>query len=186
MPDFSANALRFTALLGLAAAGTAGRAQPADREANFWPGSVRLQQTAQRPETWTGAGPFLFRRPATEAEGSTASGFRPFWVQIKNAEGDLRAGYFLYPLFSYAADKDLYRWSLFELVRRWGRRAGAEAPSSTLEQRGEFEVFPFWFSRESVDPEMSYRALFPIHGTVKGKLTLERLSWTPPQYKSAF
>lgn len=178
MPDISTNALRFTALLGLAAAGIAVRAQPADYETNHWPISVRQHQTPQHPETWTGAGPFLFRRPAPEAEGSTASGFRPFWVQVKDAEGDLRAGYFLYPLFSYAADKDLYRWSLFELVRRWGRRAGAEAPNSPLEQRSEFEVFPFWFSRESGNPEMSYRALFPIHGTVKNKLTFERLSWT--------
>ncbi|HUR56785.1 MAG TPA: hypothetical protein VM029_03690, partial [Opitutaceae bacterium] len=42
---------------------------------------------------------------------------------------------------------------------------------------GEFEIFPFWFSRQTGDPEMSYRALFPVAGTIKNKLTFERLSW---------
>lgn len=178
MPDLSTHVLRSLAVLGCAVAAVAGHAQPAEREENLWPVRVRQETAAGQPETWTGAGPFLFRRPATEGPGLTVSGFRPFWVQVKDAKDDLRAGYFLYPLFSYAADKDTYQWSLFELVRRWDRRAGAAAPTSALEQRGEFEVFPFWFSRDAGDPEMSYRALFPIHGTVKNKLTFERLSWT--------
>jgi hypothetical protein len=106
------------------------------------------------------------------------SGLRPFWLQRHNALGDFRAFYFLYPLFSYTVDENTYRWSLFELVRMSDRRTGAGAPQTIFDERGEFEIFPFWFSRVTGDPEMSYRGLFPIHGTIKNKLTFERLSWT--------
>src|SRR5688572_25126436 len=165
-------------LLSLAAGALVAHAQPVDREDNNWPGPVRNMAPNQAGENWTAAGPFLFRKPAADAEGNTASGFRPFWVQLHNPQGGFRAGYFLYPLFSYTVDENTYRWSVFELIRRWDRRATATAPTSIFDQRGEFEVFPFWFSRQSGDPELSYRALFPIYGTVKNKLGFERLSWT--------
>lgn len=164
--------------LGLAAAGATVRAQPLEREENLWPVVVRQPGPTAAAPAWTGAGPFLFRKPAGDLEGNTVSGFRPFWVQVATPRGEFRAGYFLYPLFTYAVDETTYRWSVFELIRRWDRREGAAAPTSVYDQRGEFEVFPFWFSRESGDPEASYRALFPIHGTIKHKLLFERLSWT--------
>lgn len=175
----------FTALAALhAAAGLGFAGAPAvgaslgERETNVWPSSVRYADAPSQSQVWSGAGPFLFRKPAADSEGNTASGFRPFWVRLTSPEGRFRAGYVLYPLFSYTVDEDTYKWSLFELVRRWDRRAGAAAPRSIFDQRGEFEVFPFWFSRQSGDPEMSYRGLFPIYGTVKNKLGFERLSWT--------
>ena len=168
----------FTALLGLLAGTAAAWADVPEREQNVWPFSVRYRETGAAAEAWSGAGPLLFRRPAADAEGNTAEGFRPFWVQLLNPAGEFRAAYVLYPLFSYTVDENTYKWSLFELVRRWDRRAGAGAPTSVFDQRGEFEVFPFWFSRQSGDPEMSYRGLFPVYGTVKNKLGFERLSWT--------
>jgi hypothetical protein len=181
-------------LLGLAAAAATAWAQPAPREDNAWPFVVRLPAAgpaaslatnpaaaagpAPRGGAWTGAGPFLFRQPGADSEGRTASGFRPFWVRFDGPAGDFRAGHFLYPLFSYAVDEHTYRWSVFELIRRWDRRAGAPAPTSEFEDRGELEIFPFWFSRVTGDPADSYRALFPIHGTLKSKLFLERFDWT--------
>ncbi|MDO8539276.1 MAG: hypothetical protein Q7S40_02465 [Opitutaceae bacterium] len=152
------------------------RAGPAERESNFWPVLVRQLDEHRQPESWTGAGPLLFNRPT--ADGGRASGFRPFWYQTHDARGEFRSGYFLYPLFSYTVDENTYKYSIFELVRQWGRRAGAPAPQSIFERRQEFEVFPFWFSRTTGDPEFSYRALFPIYGTIKNKLGFERLSWT--------
>jgi hypothetical protein len=165
-------------LLGLTAGAMAAHAQPLDREHNTWPGPVRYTPLAQGAESTTAAGPFLFRQPNANAEGHTARGVRPFWVELRNPQGEFRAGHALYPLFSYTVDENTYRWSVFELIRKWDRRAVAGAPTSIFDQRGEFEVFPFWFSRESGDPELSYRALFPVYGTVKNKLGFERLSWT--------
>src|SRR5260221_13207680 len=169
------NVPRFTALLGLAAAAAAAvRAQPVEREQNLWPVTVKFQDAALSPQSWTGAGPFLFRKAAADAEDLTAKGFRPFWVQLNRNQGDFRAGYFLYPLFSYAVDDTTYRWSLFELIRQSGRRAEAGPPTSDFDRRKDMEVFPFWFSRESGDPELSYRALFPIQGTLRHRLGFER------------
>lgn len=159
-------------------AGTGAQAQDegnAAREYNAWPIIVRPTDPVERTKQWTGAGPFLFLKP--DAEGGRVGGFRPFWVQTHNAQGDFRSGFFLYPLFSYSVDENTYKWSLFELIRRWDRRKEAKPRESQFEQGGEFEIFPFWFSRETGDPEMSYRALFPIYGTIKNKLTFERLSW---------
>jgi hypothetical protein len=172
------NVRSLTAMLGFVAAAAAARAQPADREYNAWPFVVRYDDEATHTRSWTGAGPFLFQKPAADVDGNTASGFRPFWVQFNRPQGDFRSGHFLYPLFSYAVDENTYKWSVFELIRRWDRRASAGASTSIFDQRGEFEIFPFWFSRQSGDPEMSYRALFPIYGTIKNKLGFERLSWT--------
>jgi hypothetical protein len=167
-------------LLGSFAAAAAAFSQPQrfEHEENLWPFVVRHHAGASRPDSWTGAGPLLFRKPAADPDGNTASGFRPIWVQLHNPAGEFRAGYFLYPIFSYTLDQDNYHWSVFELIRSWDRRDTAGPPTSVYDRRSEFEIFPFWFSKESGDPEMSYRALFPIHGTVKNKLGIERLSWT--------
>ncbi len=166
---------------GLAAVGPAVRADPPERERNFWPGNVRYQDTpasSPRFESWTAAGPMIFRKPRADSDGNTASGIRPFWVQLHTPEGAFRAGYFLYPLFSYTEDENTYKWSVFELIRRTDRKAAAAPVKSTFEQNGEFEIFPFWFSRQTGDGELSYKALFPIYGTIKNKLGFERLSWT--------
>jgi hypothetical protein len=163
------------------AAGNIATNAPAEREHNVWPAYVLRKDARDREVERAIAGPFVFAKPdpgLDAPEGGTVSGLRPFWVQHHDGQGGFRAGYFLYPLFSYSVDANTYKWSFFELVRSWGRRAGAAAPDSVYDRRGEFEVFPFWFSREAGDAELSYRALFPIHGTIKNKLFFERLSWT--------
>lgn len=180
------NVRSFTALLLASAVVGAGRSADAaanlrdsEQEHNRWPISVHQTDSVARGVSgWSGAGPLLFRKPGANEAGDTAQGFRPFWVQLNQADGRFRAGYFLYPIFSYSVDENTYKWSVFELVRRWDRRAEAAAPSSEYSQRGEFEIFPLWFSRQTGDPALSYRALFPIHGTIKNKLFFERLSWT--------
>jgi hypothetical protein len=173
--NFTINTLRrvFGAVLAAAALCASGRAQ--GYESNAWPFAVEHVTKSGQTDSWTAAGPFLFKHP--DAEGSQWSGLRPLWVQRHNAQGDFRAGFFLYPLFSYTVDENTYKWSVFELIRRTNRRAIAGGPRSIFDEHGEFEIFPFWFSRVTGDPSMSYRALFPVYGTVKNKLTFERLSW---------
>jgi hypothetical protein len=162
------NVLRLTALLGLSAAALGARAQ--ERELNAWPFFVRRADSS-----FTAAGPLFFSQPAPE--GGTTSGFRPFWVQTNDARGDFRSSAFLYPLFSYKADDEYSTWSIFQLINRTGRRARAGAPESLLGSQETFAVWPFWFSRTTGEPDAQYRALFPLAGTVRGKLGFERLSW---------
>src|SRR5712675_1537438 len=99
------NALRLTAMLGFAAAMLHPDARAEERERNAWPVVVRQMGANGQTEAWNGAGPFLFRQPV---QGGTASGFRPFWVQAHDAAGDFRAGYFLYPIFSYTTDQSTF------------------------------------------------------------------------------
>jgi hypothetical protein len=169
------NFLRRLLLALLATSGWTASAQGRGHEENFWPVLVRHHDAAGSVDSWSGAGPFLFRRP--DVEGGTVSGFRPLWIQRFNAQGDFRAGHFLYPLFSYTVDENTYKWSVFELIRRTNRRASSGPAQSIFDEHGEFEIFPFWFSRVTGDPAFSYRALFPVYGTVKNKLGFERLSW---------
>lgn len=162
------------ALAGVAVTG----AELKEREFNAWPFVVQQRDATGAVESWTGAGPFLFSKPAADYDGNTASGFRPFWVRFDTPKGEFRASTVVYPLFSYSVDENTYKWSVFELIRQWDRRATATPPKSSFDERAQFEIFPFWFSRQSGDPEMSYRGLFPIHGTIKNRLGFERLSWT--------
>jgi hypothetical protein len=126
---------------------------------------------------WTGAGPLLFGRMSED--GGSLTGLRPLWVQKNDMQGRFRAGHFLYPIFGYRADETTYQWNVFELIRRTGRRGTAPGPLSQFEGGGDFEVWPFWFSRETGDPELSYHALFPIAGTIKNKLGFDRATWLP-------
>jgi hypothetical protein len=176
------HAHRLIALFGVIAVGfgaspsrAADSALEIEREQNAWPGVVRTHDTGSGDPQWSAAGPLLFGR--LREEGGTVGGFRPVWVQMKDAEGRWREGYFLYPLFSYRTDAHTYQWSFFELIRGTGVRADAPAGLSQFEQTRRFEIWPFWFSRQAVDPDESYRALFPVAGTIKNRLGFERASW---------
>ncbi|MCX6954871.1 MAG: hypothetical protein NTV51_22160 [Verrucomicrobia bacterium] len=156
----------------------AGRAcaEEREQERHTWALGVERTNSVGHVTSWTAAGPLLFAKDASE--GARTSGFRPFWVQTKEPNGDLRAGLALYPIFTYRADAETYAWSFFELIKRSGRKEGAPAPKSILESGQAFDIWPFWFSRQAQDPADSYRALFPIYGTIKSRLGYERLSWT--------
>jgi hypothetical protein len=174
--DWTMSVRRLAALLGAGAACAfpASAAAPAlENEFNAWP-LVVSRPEATPGETWTGAGPFLFRQQESER---TVRGFRPFWIEEHDKAGNFRSGHFLYPLFSYTTDETVRRWSVMELVRRIARRQEAGPPRSIFDDRREFEIWPFWFSREAGDPALSYRGLFPIAGTVRNKLGMERFSW---------
>lgn len=173
MTIFRVAALVLLFLFRGAATPLAGAAGTAEEE-NKWPVVVRQVAPDGQVQSWTGAGPFAFAQPTAEG---TVSGVRPFWIEMRDAQGDFRAGYALYPLFSYRLDATIARWSIFELIRGTGRRAGAPPPVSQFEPRQEFEFWPFWFSRTAGDPAESYRGLLPIAGTVRNKLGMERFHW---------
>lgn len=154
----------------------AGRALAAEHERNTWALGIERTDDTGHVTYWTAAGPFLFSKDAPG--GARTSGFRPFWVQTKEPNGELRSALALYPIFSYQAGPETYSWSVFELIKRSGRKAGAPAPTSILAAGEAFDVWPFWFSRKMPDPEDSYQALFPIHGTIKHRFGSDRTSWT--------
>lgn len=166
---------RTFAWLGLCAV-LAWPAQAAETEINHWPFRVAQLGPAGETISWQSAGPLLFKKPV--ADGGTSVGLRPLYVQTTDAQGSLTQALFAYPLFTYAADQETYRWSIFELVKRSGRKASAPAPRNTSPDPTIFEVWPFWFSRqEANEPDYSYRALFPIAGDMKNRFGFKKISW---------
>lgn len=160
----------FAALLAAAAWGAAGvRAA----EHNAWPVRVTHADAAGRIETLESAGPLIFRQPAPD--GGTISGFRPFYAETRDASGGLSELDVLYPIFSYREHGDWYRWSVFNLFNRSGPLPGTAAASNPMEQA--FDVWPFWFSRDTGSPDTSYRGLLPFAGTIKYRFGYDRLSW---------
>ena len=115
------------------------RAPAQEHERRTWSLGVERTAAAGRVTAWSAAGPLFFAKPAPDA--GTTSGFRPFWVQTKEANGELRSALGFYPVFTYRADAETYAWSFFELVKRAGRKTGAPAPPSTLEDSAAFDVW---------------------------------------------
>src|SRR5687767_3425731 len=57
-----------------------GASGPSELEQNAWPYIVRQTQPVERRvDAFTAAGPLIFRKPAADIDGNTASGVRPFW-----------------------------------------------------------------------------------------------------------
>ncbi len=135
-------------------------------------------------ESWTGAGPFLFGQPVVPPPVASSrtdravrvGGFRPFYVQKTDVDGRVTDAYVLPPLFQYNASAFGSRWQIFALINR-------ESPGEThvsgpgSSERRSFEVWPFYLSRQTGSPETSYRALFPIYGTVTSRFGLDRWKW---------
>lgn len=168
---FAFAAASFAASLVVAASSKAG-----ESELNFWPVRVSQIDDAGQWVSWQAAGPLIFKKPA--ADGGTAEGFRPLFAKWRTASHATREINVLYPLFTYRTDGETYRWSVFQLVNRSGDRAErvrSRPPSLTYET---FDVWPFWFSRDTGSPDSSYRGLFPIVGTIKSRFGYDELRWT--------
>lgn len=168
--------LRLLAFFGLIA-GMVAPAHATESERNGWPVRVSRLDPAGETESWQSLGPLVFKKAA--GNGAVSSGVRPIYVQTRNAEGEIRQSLFIYPLFAYAADDETFRWSIFELIKRSGRKADAPPLKGSFTDPDVFEVWPFWFSRQDrQEPDASYRAFFPIAGTLKNRFGYQRLSWT--------
>ena len=115
-------------------------------------------------------GPFWFDR--TFPGGDQIKGFRPFWDEVRNAEGELISTSVLYPLWhqEIAPDAQIRRWSFFNIINR-------EHNAATDETR--FDFWPFFFSRDSgaADSPADYDALFPVTGDVPQRFGQDRMSW---------
>src|SRR4051812_41600521 len=148
------SSLRSFAFLGMLA-GWFAAAQAVELERNLWPGPVTQAGPEGHAVSLEAAGPLLFKKSV--ADGSISSGFRPLYVQTRTRGGEISQALFAYPLFTYAADAETFRWSIFELVKRSGRKADASPLKGSFTDPDVFEVWPFWFSREDrQEPAASY------------------------------
>lgn len=164
------NLLRLLALSGLLAAGLVRAAT----EENAWPGRVTQLDPAGQPASWQAVGPLFFEKPT--ADGGKVTGFRPLLTDWRTASGATREIDFLYPVFTFRTDGDVYRWSVLNLINRTHDEAAASRVGA--QQFATFDVWPLWFSKNTGDPATSYRALLPVAGTIKERLGYDRIEWT--------
>lgn len=162
---------RLTALIGLWAGAAALRGHA--YELNGWPAFVLQKDDSGATVEWQGAGPLVFREPAPGPEAGTAAGLRPFYVRTE--QGGVVKTDILYPLFFFRKYPDSYSWSVLQLINGQGTDARPGDGADLAEKR--FDVWPFYFSLEADTPADSYRALFPVAGTLKGRLGFKQVSW---------
>jgi hypothetical protein len=135
-------------------------------ERNFWPFWVEEKNAAGQVTERQSMGPLVFEK--TTDHGS-AGGFRPFYVWEKNSAGETTGASAVYPFFTYHAGPGGSSWSVFSMINCANPRPGTPDKTHSL------DIWPFYFSRQTVDPAASYRAVFPIYGTMKDRLVDE---WT--------
>jgi hypothetical protein len=138
-------------------------------ERNFWPFWVGETDAAGQVTAWQSLGPLIFEK--TTGDGS-AGGVRPLYVWEKNAAGETIKASALYPIFTYHAGPGGSFWSVFSLINSASPRPG------TPDKYHSFDLWPFYFSRQTGDPATSYHAFFPIFGTVKNRfIGMDQSSW---------
>lgn len=136
-------------------------------EENLWPFQVRRDDPATGITSIEALGPLLFSR--TEPEGRQ-KGLRPLYMSTV-ADG-VTTGNFLYPFFTWQREEGYRTFSFFQLIN-----SRVDAPADRPAD-GRFDIWPFYFSRTAPDPADSYRALFPVHGTIKNRFGKDRIDFT--------
>ncbi|GAB1488999.1 hypothetical protein MASR2M8_14500 [Opitutaceae bacterium] len=146
-------------------------------EQNFWP--IVVERSNESAETGV-------RSVSAEALGSlgfhksgdkqtlSASGLRPLYLERQKPGGRVSEAYFLYPLLSYRTQADGYRWSFLNLINRAFTKSSSAGTTDTEEA---LDIWPVYFSRTSKHPEASYRAVFPLAGSIPRRFGQDRLSW---------
>ena len=137
----------------------------AGEERNAWPFAVEQVKPDQTVESGEYGGPLFFKK--TRPDGSEVKGFRPFYLWMK--EGNRETNAFLYPFFTWQKEGDYRYFTFFELINF---RRHTDSDAQTIRN---FDVWPFYFSRDTGDPATSYRALFPIGGTIKNRFGKDRI-----------
>ena len=151
-------------------------------ESNVWPVWVgqTAGETTEPVESWTAVGPLFFHQalPEPGAPTQTAGGFRPLYVQKSDLSRGKTDTYLLYPLFSYHSTPYGYRWSLLSLINHYNDTPPEPAAAGTQHREPQgFDLWPFYFSRQTGDDATSYHAVFPIYGSVVKRFGQDRLTW---------
>ncbi|HVU18074.1 MAG TPA: hypothetical protein VHD32_14195 [Candidatus Didemnitutus sp.] len=105
-----------------------------------------------------------------EKDGESWTAWRP--ILLESRIGTKEATYFLYPLFTWRKDSGYTRFSFFDLVND-----SRISPEPGVRGERDFDVWPFYFSRETGQPDTTYHALFPVAGTIKNRFGKDSLTW---------
>ncbi len=132
-------------------------------------GAARAETTEELKEV----GPFWGTQRSTV--GQTSKSLRPFWEEVRDADGNLLSGSVLYPLWhtEIYPEATTRSWSLLNLIQ-YERNESAGVTR--------LDAWPIYFSRDTDSQaadaaELDYHALFPIYGDVPQRLSQDRLQF---------
>lgn len=131
-------------------------------EDNYWPFLVRYTNDATGTNTDNYLGPLVF----SQSDSQKLYGLRPLFLESQ-AEGSTQ-GSMLYPFFTWRREGEYQSFSFFQLVNSRSDEEDAVQPDHRL------DVWPFYFSRDAAD---SYRAFFPLGGTIKNRFGKDRITF---------
>lgn len=141
-------------------------ALPARAEENVWPFFVKRSDPSVPAESTEYLGPLVFQH----VNGTRTQGVRPLFMTTRT--GEVTEGNFIYPFFTWRHEPGYRFFSFFQLVN-FRSDTNAEAESDNR-----FDIWPFYFSRNSTDnPAGNYRAFFPLGGTIKNRFGKERINF---------
>ncbi len=140
----------------------------AEHEQNMWPLWVTRHDVAAQTSETQFIGPLFFKEQnSTESYG----GFRPLLYRHREIKTGETKTALLYPLFRHQEDPVSSGWSIFSLINSTSSKLPGDPHHG-------FDVWPFYFSRQTGDTATNYRGLFPIIGTIKNRFGYDQLSWT--------
>lgn len=135
-------------------------------EQNGWPLVVRQTTPEGATRSVQYLGPLFFADEGTDRQ---VQGFRPFWLETQSA--GQKTATLLYPLFNWQKEAGYSKFSFLRLINDRRQSESGQAPVHG------FDVWPFYFSKETGDPATTYHALFPVAGTIKQRFGQDELSW---------
>jgi len=136
-----------------------------EEEQNVWPFAVKQMKSDGSVESAEYLGPLLFKK--ARADGAEMKGFRPFYLHVQ--QGAKETDHLLYPFFTWQKDGDYRYFTFFNLINF---RRQTDHDQQTFRN---LDVWPFYFSRDTGNPESDYKALFPIGGTIKQRFGKDRI-----------
>ena len=140
---------------------------------NLWPLRT-VEESADGTATHTSAlGPLFFDARLPDRR---EFGLRPLFLHREFTGTDRSQDYLFFPFFFRETRGTNVRWSFFSLINS-DRRAEADATAGQPNDWRAFDLWPFYFSRQTGDPATSYRALLPLGGTIKNRFGDDRIDF---------
>jgi hypothetical protein len=148
-----------------------GIAHAADVRPNIWPFWTGERAADGEIRQWQAVGPLFFHQQGDT--DVTYDGMRPLFLEKRDRRATYAEATFLYPLYQQRDDGTTFSWSLLNLINS-SRPRPSDAPGTPARA---FDVWPFYFSRQTGDAATSYRGFFPVAGTIKRRFGYDRLQW---------
>ncbi len=155
-------------------------AEPAFLQAadeNLWPLRTSREVPASRETRVEALGPLFFDHQRPDRHDS---GFRPLFLHRELPAENRTQDYCFFPFFFRETRDGNTRWNVFSLINS-DRRAGEGVTGAEAAKAADwraFDLWPFYFSRETGDPATSYHALLPLHGRILRRFGNDRIDFT--------